>query len=55
MEIRVMKFWKAMNESCVTNAEFPFSKEEPNWTLFAVSRRFQCRSKKVTAYPVFLR
>ena len=50
-----MKFWKAMNESCVTNAEFPFSKEEPNWTLFAVSRRFQCRSKKVTAYPVFLR
>ena len=25
METRMAKIWKAMNEPCVTNAEFPFS------------------------------
>ena len=25
--MRVMKFWKAFNESCVTTTEFPFGKE----------------------------
>ena len=25
MEIRMAKFWKAIDESCVINAEFPFS------------------------------
>ena len=36
MKIRMAKFWKAVNESCGTSAEFPFSDSEikMSWFLF---------------------